>query len=491
MRKVYLAADCGAGSGRVIAGIFENGTITLEEICRFDNQPVDLNDSLHWGITRIFGEIKSGIGMAVAKYGKDVVSIGVDTWGVDYGLLDEHDRLLGIPYCYRDARTDGMIDHADSILSQPGRYEHAGLQLLHFNTLYQLLAEKRLSSSQLDRAESLLFIPDIINFWLSGVLANEATIASTSELLDAKSGQWSEELIDAYGLPKQIFKKPVEPGEILGPVKSSICVELGIDFEINVVATPSHDTAAAVAACPLESANSVYISSGTWSLMGIEAEEAFTTETANAMKLTNERGVEGTTRLLKNISGFWIFQQAKRDWDLCGLGLGYDELRELAVKAEPFQAFLNPNDPCFEKPGGMVSRIMDYFERTGQSVPEDPGVICRSVFEGLALSYRKVLKGIERVTGEKYDTLNIIGGGSQNPFLNQLAADATGCKVIAGPIEGSGLGNILAQLKADGEIGSIRSGRSIIEQSFELKAYEPGDSEVWDKASERFDALLF
>lgn len=484
-RKVYLAADVGAGSGRVLAGIYENGKISFDEIRRFDNQPINLNGSLHWQITRIFSEIKQGIIEAVQKYGDEVKSIGVDTWAVDYALLDQHQRMLGIPYCYRDQRTDGMDVVAEEIIPQSARYSQAGIQHLHFNTLYQLLAESRLEDSVIEHAESLLFIPDLINFWLSGTLANEVTLASTSELLNAKSGQWSDAMINKFGFPRSIFKELVEPGDVLGLLTDSIAEEVG-SSTIQVVATPSHDTAAAVAACPLSSPNSIYISSGTWSLMGVESETCFIDSVANARGLTNERGVEGTTRLLKNISGFWIFQQCKRDWDQKGLGLGYDELRELAVKAKPFQAFLNPNDTCFEKPGNMLARVEEYFKRTGQEVEMEPGIICRAIFEGLALSYRGVVQGIEQVTGKKYDTIHIMGGGSQNTFLNQLAADATGCCVLAGPLEGSSLGNILAQLKADGEISSIREGRSIIRDSFELKEYEANSDLDWNEAYQRF-----
>jgi len=488
-RKVYLAADVGAGSGRVLAAIYDQKTIKFEEIRRFDNQPISLNGSLHWQITRIFSEIKRGIQEAVQQYGDDVISIGVDTWGVDFGLLDKHGRMLGIPYCYRDQRTDGMDAVSAQIMPQAERYSIAGIQHLHFNSIYQLLAESRLSGNQLESADKLVFIPDLINFWLCGVAKNEVTIASTSELLDAKTGQWSDTMIERFGFPKSVFGELVEPGVILGKLLPDIANEVK-SSKIVVVTTPSHDTAAAVAACPLRSPDSIYISSGTWSLMGVESEVCQTTAIANRMGLTNERGVEGTTRLLKNISGFWIFQQCKRDWDLQGLGLGYDELREMAVKETPFQAFLDPNDPLFEKPGNMVDRVIQFFKVTGQKVEPTPALISRSIFEGLALSYRMVIQGIQNVTGKTYDTIHILGGGSQNAFLNQLAADATGCVVLAGPLEGSSLGNVLAQLKADGEIKTIRNGRKIIADSFELMTFKPGNELNWASASERFQQII-
>jgi rhamnulokinase len=487
-RKVYLAADVGAGSGRVLAAVYEGGRIVFNEIRRFDNQPVSIQGSLHWNILAIFSEIKQGILEAVQRYGDDVISIGVDTWGVDFALVDGHGRLLGTPYCYRDARTNGMDSVAGEILPQSKRYAIAGIQHLHFNSIYQLLAESRLQPNALVEAKQLLFIPDLLNYWLCGVARNEVTIASTSELLDAKTGQWSDALIERFGFPRGIFGELIEPGTVLGKLSPDVAAEVGSD-RIVVVATPSHDTAAAVAACPLRSEDAIYISSGTWSLMGVESDGCHTTDLANAMGLTNERGVEGATRLLKNISGFWIFQQCKRDWDLQGLGLGYDALRELAVNETPFQAFLNPNDPRFEAPGNMAARVKDYFAATGQQVEATPALITRSIFEGLALSYRRVLKGIERVTGKTYDTIHILGGGSQNDFLNQLAADATGCNVLAGPLEGSSLGNVLAQLKADGQIRSIRAGRSIIADSFDLRRFTPGNTLDWDAAAARFDAV--
>lgn len=488
-RKVYLAADVGAGSGRVLAAIFEERRITLEEIRRFDNQPVSVLGSLHWDILAIFSEIKRGIQEAVQRYGEDVISIGVDTWGVDFGLTDAYGRLLGIPYCYRDSRTNGMDVVSEGIMPQPQRYAIAGIQHLHFNSIYQLLAESRLQPNALAEAKQLLFIPDLLNYWLCGVARNEVTIASTSELLDAKTGQWSDELIGRFGLPRGIFGELVEPGSVLGMLSPEVAAEVG-SSGIRVVASPSHDTAAAVAACPLRSADAVYISSGTWSLMGVESANCHTSELANAMGLTNERGVEGTTRLLKNISGFWIFQQCKRDWDLLGLGLSYDALRELAIQEAPFQAFLNPNDKRFEAPGNMVARVKAYFAATGQQVEAGPGLVTRTIFEGLALSYRRVLNGVSQVTGKHPDTIHIMGGGSQNGFLNQLAADATGCTVLAGPLEGSSLGNVLSQLKADGEIASIRAGRSIIADSFSLRTFTPNVSLDWDAAARQFDALV-
>ena len=305
-RKVYLAADVGAGSGRVLAAIYENKRIRFEEIRRFDNQPISLNGSLHWQITRIFSEIKRGIQEAVQQYGKDVISIGVDTWGVDFGLLDGQGRLLGIPYCYRDQRTDGMDVRSESIMPQAERYSVAGIQHLHFNSIYQVLAEAQLAENHLEIADKLLFIPDLINYWLCGVAKNEVTIASTSELLDAKTGEWSQVMIERFGFPEKIFGELIEPGVVMGKLLPAIAEEVKSD-QILVVATPSHDTAAAVAACPLSSPDSVYISSGTWSLMGVESETCQTTSIANQMGLTNERGVEGTTRLLKKHQWFLDF----------------------------------------------------------------------------------------------------------------------------------------------------------------------------------------
>lgn len=488
-KKVYLAADIGAGSGRVIAGIVENGKITLEEVNRFDNQSIVLDGSLYWQAMRIFSSIKEGIAIAVERYGDAVRSVGVDTWGVDYGFLDKRKRLLGIPYCYRDSRTEGMVDEANKSMSAAERYSHTGIQSLPFNTLYQLLAEKQGGDSWFGLAGDLLFVPDLINFWLSGVACNEVTIASTSEMLDGKTGKWSQEILSTYGLPKGIFESLVEPGCVLGPLTKNIRDEVG-STDLKVVTVPSHDTAAAVASCPFVSKNSIFISSGTWSLMGVESEVPFLTEAARLSGLTNERGIEGTTRLLKNISGFWIFQECKRDWDSKGLGLTYAELTDLAEKAEPFKMFIDPNDSRFMAPGNMLERIADYLKETGQDACEDPGAISRAIFEGLVFSYRGAIRGLEEVTETKYDTIHIIGGGSQNLIINQFVADATGCRVIAGPIEGSSLGNILAQIKADGDIETIRSGRTMIEASFDLPIFEPSDANVWIDAEVEFKRTL-
>ncbi|MCH6257439.1 rhamnulokinase [Puniceicoccaceae bacterium K14] len=488
-RKVFLAADIGAGSGRVIAGVLQDGKISLEEVNRFDNPSIDLDGSLHWQSIGILSSIKEGLALAIKKYGDDVRSIGVDTWGVDYGFLDKRKRLLGVPYCYRDSRTEGMIEEANQTISASERYAATGIQPAPYNTLYQLLAEQKGGDSWLELAGDLLFMPDLINFWLSGVACNEVTIASTSEMLDAKTGEWARELLFEFGFPKGIFESLVEPGVVLGPLTKSIQSEIGAS-DLKVVTVPSHDTAAAVASCPFSSDKSIFISSGTWSLMGIESDEPFLTESASESGLTNERGVEGTTRLLKNISGFWIFQECKRDWDSKGVNLSYAELTDLAENAEPFKLFINPNDRRFMKPGKMLERIGAYLKETGQEVTEDPAAISRAIFEGLVFSYREAIAGLEKVTGTQYDTINIIGGGSQNLIINQFVADATGCRVIAGPIEGSSLGNILAQIKAEGDIDSIRAGRTIINDSFELPVFEPNDSNAWIEAEKKFKEIL-
>ena len=487
-KKVYLAADIGAGSGRVIAGIYEGGKLHLEEIHRFDNQPIALNGSLHWQSVRTFGFIKEGIAKAVEKYGTAIRSVGVDTWGVDYGLLDSRRRLMGIPYCYRDSRTDGLVEAAEPVMTTAERYAETGIQHLAINTLYQLLAERDCGASCLEGAQSLVFIPDLINFWLCGVVANEITVASTGELLDAKNGQWSERIIKAFGLRREMFGQLVEPGVVLGELSAPVADEVGA-AGIKVVTVPSHDTAAAIAACPLSSENALYISSGTWSLMGVESSEPVLSAAACAAGLTNERGVEGTTRLLANIGGFWILQQCKLEWDIKGLGLDFGKICELAVAAEPFKLFIDPNDDRFMPPGNMLGRVENYFRATGQVVDMSPGVVARAIFEGLALSYRKVAASIGKVTGKPCDALHIIGGGGRNALLNQMTADAVGCRVIAGPIEGSSLGNILAQLKADGEIESIRAGREVIRASFELASYEPSNATDWSAAAARFEAI--
>ncbi|MFW5870988.1 MAG: rhamnulokinase [Verrucomicrobiota bacterium] len=479
--KVYLAVDIGAGSGRVVAGILQKERLRLEEVYRFSNDPVKLTGSLHWNAPGLFLEIKHGIRKAAAKYGKALACAGVDTWGVDYGYLDKHGRLLGIPFCYRDQRTDDVSKALFEIIPSREIYETTGIQFMFFNTLFQIYSEVLDGSPVHNTADRLLFMPDLINYWLTGVKTNESTIASTSQMIDARSGLWARNMLKKLGIPSSFLAETVDPCSCIGHLLPDIAEETGAG-KLNVVAPGCHDTASAVAAVPAAGSNYVYISSGTWSLMGFLSKKPVITDKSFEHGFTNERGVENDYRILKNISGLWIIQECRKKWAAEGQEMNYDTLTSLASGAKPFAAFIYPDWSGFAKPGDMPSRIKDFCRKTGQKAPGDTGSIVRTALEALALRYRSVLSNIEEIRGEKVDTIHIVGGGCLNTLLNQFAADATGKRVVAGPTEATATGNIMAQLLADGMIASLNEGRDILKESIETNVYEPGDRGRWEDA---------
>ena len=487
-KRTYLAVDLGASSGRVIAGCFDGRRLHLEEAHRFANTGCRVTDGWHWQILGLFAAIKKGLGQAGKTYGRSLVSAGVDTWGVDYGLVDRTGRLLGLPYMYRDERTNGVPEKVSRSISSARLYSITGLQSMPFNTLYQLCAEKAANERVLDAAHRILFTPDLIHYWLSGRMANEYTIASTSQMLDAKRGTWSKPLLESLGLPAHLFKNIVAPGSNLGPLLPDLRSELGIS-SMNIVVPGSHDTASAVAAVPTHEKKFAYLSSGTWSLLGTEINKPLLTEAARSANFTNEGGVGGTIRLLKNITGLWLIQECQRVWSEQGRAMNFTEIAAAAREAKPFAAVIDPDDASFSTPGDMPARIRAYCRSTGQRLPSGEGAMARVIYESLALRYRQVLLTLQDLTATTYNQLHIVGGGSQNVLLNQLVADSLQKPVCAGPAEATAIGNILMQMIAAGDLRSLDEGRALVRDSFEMKQYQPASATGWDDAHARFAAL--
>lgn len=480
----FLAFDLGAESGRGVLGHFDGARLRLEELHRFPNGGVRVLDNLHWDVLRLWNEIKMTLSICTQK-GVSPSGIGIDTWGVDFALLGRDDVLLGFPYHYRDSRTDGMLEEAFRRLSRTTLFERSGCQFLQINTLYQLLSMVVHKSPLLDLAETFLMIPDLFNFWLTGQKVCEFTNATTTQFYDPRRNGWSKEICDSLGLPYEILPEIVQPGTQLGTLLPSVAAETGLP-EIPVIAPACHDTGSAIAAVPAQIDDWAYISSGTWSLMGIEVPEPIVTDQALALNFTNEGGVENTFRFLKNIMGLWLVQECRRTWAQAGVEMSYDQMTQLAENAKPFTALIDPDDKVFLPPGDMPSRIVDYCKHAGQTSPSDTGEILRCALESLALKYRWVLENLEVVRGRGIDVIHIVGGGAQNQLLCQFTADATGTPVIAGPIEATAIGNIVVQAIASGLVESISEAREVVRRSFNVITYEPQNSVGWDEAYERF-----
>lgn len=483
--NVYLAIDLGAESGRAVAGVYDGHTLELEELHRFANAPVEEDGGLHWDVGRLFAEVKTGIAKAAQRFGDRLVSVGVDSWAIDYGLLDKRGELLGKPFAYRDRRTDGVLERVIGLVGRDRLYETTGLQFLPFNTIYQLVAELDSPSSKLRSADSLLFIPDLINYWLTGRKVNERTNASTSQFYDPRTRAWATELLEELRLPTSMLLDIADPGTRLGPLLPAVAEETGAR-SAEVALPGTHDTASAVAAVPAYAGSWAFLSSGTWSLLGVETPEPVITPKTKELALANEIGVCETVRLLKNVSGLWLVQQCRSTWERRGESVSYAELTRLAEAAPPFFGLIDPDDERFVPPGHMPRRITEYCRETGQEPPHDRGSLVRTILESLALRYRTVLEGLEAAVGHTLDTLHIVGGGAQNELLNQLTASSIGRRVVAGPVEATSAGNVLMQMMAMGEIGSLQEGRDIVRRSFELTTYDPADRDAWDAAYRRF-----
>ncbi len=481
----YLAIDLGAGSGRVIQGSFDGKKLELKELHRFDNPVTSVLGHLHWDVLQLFRDMKQGL-QAAARC--QPVSLGVDTWGVDYALLDSTGELLGNPYHYRDGRTAGMLDKALEQLTREDIFEQTGLHFMEFNTLYQLLSMK--GSSQLAAARKLLMMPDLFHYWFTGELSCEFTDATTSQCLDPRRRQWAFPILKALGLPEDIFGEIVEPGSCIGGLQSAVAQECGLS-NITVVVPATHDTASAVLAVPAASGDWAYLSSGTWSLLGVEVTEPHVARNVLEKNFTNEGGAFQTTRLLKNICGLWLLEECRREWARNGIKTQYKQLLVEAGQSEAFRSLINVDDPGFIAPGNMPARIARFCQKSGQPEPATEGQFARAIFESLALKYKVVLDDLEQITGNRSKILHIVGGGSQNGLLCQYASDACGIPVVAGPVESTAAGNVLIQAISAGRIADLEQGREIIRNSFPLVYYEPANitASGWDEAAARLSRL--
>ena len=481
----YIAVDLGAESGRVMLGSLADSKLRLEEVRRFDNGPIEVNGTLRWDFDRLLAEIKAGIGQAVAGNGNDIAAIGIDSWGVDFGLLGADGHLIEPPYHYRDSRTNGMMDTAFELMPKRDIYQNTGIQFMQLNSLYQLFAMSICDAATLARAKRLLFMADLFAYFLCGRAFGEYTLASTSQMMDMSTGRWSEPIFARLGLPLAIMPQVVRPGTVIGQLTDEVAAEIGCP-RIPVVAVGSHDTASAVLGAPGAGENWAYLSSGTWSLMGVELAQAIINDETFAHELTNEGGVENTIRLLKNIMGLWLVQECKRQWQRDGQDLSYAELTQMAAEAQPFYGYIDCDHSEFFSPGDMPARINQCLTATGQPPTDDKGQMVRLILESLALKYRQSLDALEKITGRSVETLHIVGGGIQNELLCQLAANATSRKVVTGPIEATASGNILMQAKATGQIASVAEARRIVRRSFDVKEYEPQDAALWARQYEKF-----
>ncbi|MEG1605240.1 MAG: rhamnulokinase family protein [Clostridia bacterium] len=485
-----LGFDFGASSGRAMLGVYQDGKLTLTEIHRFSNDPVMMNGRFVWDVPRFFFEMKVALNKC-AKQGIHLDAIGIDTWGVDYGLLTVDGQLTGIPVHYRDARTDGMMEHAFKIMPKAEIFQKTGLAFMFFNTLYQLIGMQAHNDPQLKIADKLLFMPDLLAYFLTGEKGTEYTMASTSQMIDPYTRDWAWEVLDKFSIDRRLFAPLQQPGTVRGYLLPEVAEETGVG-RVPVIAVASHDTASAVAAVPAMDDDFAYISSGTWSLLGAEIRHPLSSVEVMNANYTNEGGINGTIRLLKNIMGLWIINECKREWDRRSDSVDFAGLVKLAEAAPPFLSVIDVDDPLFAPPGDMPARIQEYCKKSGQEVPKGRGQISRVIYESLALKYRWGIERLEQdLLGKPIKVLHIVGGGSKNELLNQFTADAIARPVIAGPSEGTVIGNLLVQAMGLGEIADMQALRKTVSDSFPTKTFLPeGDSAGWDEAYGRLLKLL-
>ncbi len=484
VKKRILAMDYGASGGRGIIGEYNGSNLNLIEVHRFENNPVFAGETMYWDVLRLIHELKNALGQADREGGVD--SLSIDTWGVDFGLLDEYGSLIGNPVHYRDKRTHGMMDIAHEYMSGDEIYNITGIQAMELNTLYQILALKKNTQAILERAKTLLLMPDLMGYFLTGTGIAEYSIASTTQILDAESKAWSKDIIKAFGIDSSMLPNVEKSGTVLGSLLSGIKSELSLHSEPKVIAGLGHDTQAAMLAVPAAEEDFVFISCGTWAIFGTEISAPIINQESGSFNLSNEGGFNDKISFLKNIVGTWLIQESRNQWRREGKEYSFSDLEELAGREESFASVINPDDPEFASAGDMPKRIREYCARTNQSVPGTPGAIVRSINESLALTYRYALGQISKCTGKTYHKIYVVGGGSQSKLLCQMTADATGAVVSAGPVEATVLGNISAQLIASGELSSAAEARSVISQSLTMNTYEPRVSSDWDKAYERY-----
>jgi rhamnulokinase len=485
--KKLLAFDLGAESGRGILGKFDGGKLALEVVHRFANNPVRVLDAIHWDVLNLYHEMLNTLRLCASAGGVD--SIGVDTWGVDFGLLGRDGMLLGNPRHYRDPHTEGIMEATFARVSREEIFRKTGLQFMRFNTLFQLLALQRDRSPLLDQAETMLLMADLFHYFFTGIKVVEYTNASTTQMLDPQTRSWCPELVERLGLPSRALGTIVQPGTALGPLRSAIASETGLT-SVPVIAPATHDTGAAVAAVPASARTWAYISSGTWSLMGIETPTPILTDKALAYNFTNEGGVAGTTRVLKNIMGLWLVQECRRMWERAGQSYTYDALARLASQATPFGSIVNPDDDSFILPASMPDALAAYCRKTGQLAPADAGATIRCALESLALRYRWVLERLEELAGSPIEVIHVVGGGSQNALLCQLTADACNRPVLAGPVEATAIGNLMIQALGLGLVSSLSQAREVVRQSFEVVQYTPQSTGMWEEPYKRFLKLI-
>lgn len=482
MKKV-LAFDFGASSGRAIIGSFDNGKISLQEVHRFSNDPVKVNGTLYWDVLRLLHEIKQGIVKAKIAGGFD--AIGIDTWGVDFGLIDKDGRLLENPVHYRDPRTAGLVEEAFKIIPREKIYNITGIQFMELNTLFQLISLRRQRPELLERADKMLFMPDLLAYFLTGKMCAEYSIASTSQIIDSENRTWSKELLEAFDIPESLFAPLVQPGTVLGELTDEICEELGVE-KVPVISVCGHDTQSAITAVPCPEGDFAFLSSGTWSLFGTELKEPIVNETSLEINITNEGGIDGTIGLLKNIIGLWLIQESRRQWQREGQDYSYAELEKLALKEEPFKCFIDPDAPEFTPQGNIPRRVQEFCKKTGQYVPQSVGEIMRCIYESLAMKYRLTFEKLCDCTNKDYPVIHVIGGGTKDGLLCQMTANSCDRTVKAGPIEATVMGNVVVQFMSDGTIKDVAHARQAVADSETLKVYNPENADEWKQAYPRF-----
>lgn len=486
MKKV-LAFDFGASSGRAILGIFDGKKIELREVHRFSNDPVKINGTVYWDVQRLFHEIKQGLLKAKEAGGFD--SVGIDTWGVDFGLLRKDGTLIENPVHYRDARNDGMVERAQKYMTKERMYDITGIQFMDFNTVFQILSLKENRPYILEEADTLLFMPDLLNYMLSGVKSTEYSIATTSQMVDIRTKSWSEEILEKFGIKKNLLTPIAPTGTVIGTLSDEICEELGVP-KADIISVAAHDTQSAITAVPSEYDDFVFISCGTWSLFGTEVKNPIINEASKKLNVTNEGGYDYTTAFLKNICGLWLIQESRRQWIREGKEYSYADLERLALESEPFKCFIDPDAPEFAPMGNLPKRIQQYCRKTGQYVPETVGEIVRCIYESLALKYRYTFDGIKECTGKSYDRIHVMGGGTKDKLLLQMTAHSCNVNVYGGPIEATALGNVAVQLMSSGDITDIKQARKIIAEGENLKIYAPADNGAWESAYEIFKGII-
>lgn len=484
-----LAFDFGASSGRAIIGELKEDKLTLREIHRFPNDPVMFSKHLQWDMLRLTYEIKQGLLKCKNNGDGDIESVGVDTWGVDFGLIDEHGELISNPYHYRDSRTEGMIENCFRIIPQEELFNRTGLQIAPYNTIYQLLAMQDMKDKSLDIADTLLLMPDLINYMLTGEKVSEYTEVTTTQLYNYHDKNWDKHIINSIGIQDNIFTKIVNPGTVIGDIRNSICTELDIKPS-KVIAVASHDTASAVVAVPAKEENWAFLSSGTWSLVGIESDKPIINDLVSKYNFTNEGGADNKINFTKNIMGLWIVQECRRQWEKEGKKFDFSKLVDMATLENGLTSFIDPDNLLFYAPGEMPDKVRKFCIETGQIVPETAGQIIRCVEESLAFKCRWAIERIEEITCRKIDIIHMVGGGIKDNLLCQLTANATGRKVVAGPVEATAIGNILVQALALGEIRDIAHGREVVRNSFEVVEYLPQDVQKWEESYGKFMSIL-